>query len=172
MVSHIIYMSYFHCKRYVILYAEFIFHSCHAVSCRECPLGDESANVPVSVQKRSIISHFLTLILFYFVYPWNSIITDPQVAVKFMAKQHKYERLKDFRLGSVFRQLLGHAAGTASGETHKRIRSTFDGCYSSESVAQTVNMMEQECKECLRQVVEDKKVLFTNVWSINVCVIA
>ena len=44
-----------------------------------------------------------------------------------MAKQHKYERLKDFRLGSVFHQLFGHAAGTASGEAHKRIRSTFDG---------------------------------------------
>ena len=43
-----------------------------------------------------------------------------------MAKQHKYERLKDFRLGSVFRQLFNHAAGTASGEVHKRIRSAFD----------------------------------------------
>ena len=75
-----------------------------------------------------------------------------------MAKQHKYERLKDFRLGSVFRQLFGQAAGTASGETHKRIRSTFDGCYSAESVAQTVGMMEQECKHYLQQMVQEKKV--------------
>ena len=57
-----------------------------------------------------------------------------------MAKQHKYERLKDFRLGSVFRQMFGHAAGTASGEAHKRIRSAFDPCYSTESVAQAVEI--------------------------------
>ena len=76
-----------------------------------------------------------------------------------MAKQHKYERLKDFRLGSVFRQLFGHAAGTASGEAHKRIRSAFDPCYSTESVAQAVNMMEQECKQYLNQMVQDKQVL-------------
>lgn len=76
-----------------------------------------------------------------------------------MAKQHKYERLKDFRLGSVFRQLFGHAAGTASGEVHKRIRSAFDPCYSTESVAQAVDMMEQECKQYLNQMVQDKQVL-------------
>jgi lauroyl/myristoyl acyltransferase len=75
-----------------------------------------------------------------------------------MAKQHKYERLKDFRLGSVFGRLFGEAAGTASGKTHKRIRSTFDGCYSAESVAQTVKMMEQECKQFLQQIVREKKV--------------
>ncbi|CAH3191608.1 unnamed protein product, partial [Porites evermanni] len=85
------------------------------------------------------------------------IITDPQIAVKFMAKQHKYERLKDFRLGSVFRQLFGHAAGTASGEAHKRIRSAFDPCYSTESVAQAVDMMEQECKHHLIHMVQDKQ---------------
>ena len=76
-----------------------------------------------------------------------------------MAKQHKYERLKDFRLGSVFRQLFGHAAGTASGEAHKRIRSAFDQCYSTESVAQAVDMMEQECKQYLNQMAQDKQVL-------------
>ena len=77
-----------------------------------------------------------------------------------MAKQHKYERLKDFRLGSVFRQLFGHAAGTASGEAHnKRIRSAFDPCYSTESVAQAVDMMEQECKHHLIHMVQDKQVL-------------
>ncbi|XP_068678264.1 uncharacterized protein [Montipora foliosa] len=89
--------------------------------------------------------------------PPKLIITDPQVAVKFMAKQHKYERLKDFRLGCVFSQLFGHAAGTASGGQHKRIRSTFDVCYSSERVAQAVNMMEEECKQYLRKVVQEKK---------------
>ena len=91
-------------------------------------------------------------------YCFHSIISDPQIAVKFMAKQHKYERLKDFRLGSVFRQLFGHAAGTASGEVHKRMRSTFDGCYSAESVAQTVDMMEKECKQYLQMALEEKKV--------------
>lgn len=96
------------------------------------------------------------------IFIFNSIISDPKVAVKFMAKQHKYERLKDFRLGSVFRQLFGHAAGTASGDAHKRIRSTFDGCYSTESVTQTVDMMEQECKQYLRLIVEEKKVSITH----------
>ncbi|CAH3164970.1 unnamed protein product [Porites lobata] len=89
--------------------------------------------------------------------PPKLIITDPQIAVKFMAKQHKYERLKDFRLGSVFRQLFGHAAGTASGDAHKRIRSAFDPCYSTESVAQAVDMMEQECKQYLIQMVQNKQ---------------
>ena len=89
---------------------------------------------------------------------FNSIISDPEIAVKFMAKQHKYERLKDFRLGCVFHQLFGDAAGTASSEAHKRIRSTFDGCYSSESVSQSVDMMEQECQQYLRLIVEEKKV--------------
>ncbi|CAH3164918.1 unnamed protein product [Porites lobata] len=89
--------------------------------------------------------------------PPKLIITDPQIAVKFMAKQHTYERLKDFRLGSVFRQLFGHAAGTASGEVHKRIRSAFDPCYSTESVAQAVDMMEQECKQYLIQMVQNKQ---------------
>ncbi|CAH3023875.1 unnamed protein product, partial [Porites evermanni] len=89
--------------------------------------------------------------------PPNLIITDPQIAVKFMAKQHKYKRLKDFRLGSVFRQLFGHAAGTASGDAHKRIRSAFDPCYSTESVAQAVDMMEQECRQYLNQMVQDKQ---------------
>ena len=79
-----------------------------------------------------------------------------------MAKQHKYERLKDFRLGSVFHQLFGHAAGTASGEAHKRIRSTFDGCYSAASVSQSVDMMEQECKQYLRLIVEERKVSRNN----------
>ena len=51
-------------------------------------------------------------------YGFPGLISDPQMAVKFMAKQHKYERLKDLRLGCVFRQLFGHAAGTASGEAH------------------------------------------------------
>ena len=92
---------------------------------------------------------------------FNSIISDPQIAVKFMAKQHKYERLKDFRLGSVFRQLFGQAAGTASGDAHKRIRSTFDGCYSAESVSRTVDMMEEECQKFLRLMVEQKKVIVT-----------
>ena len=81
-----------------------------------------------------------------------------------MAKQHKYERLKDFRLGSVFRQLFGHAAGTASGEAHKRIRSAFDPCYSTESVAQAVDMMEQECKQYLIQMVQNKQVLMYCFW--------
>ena len=94
----------------------------------------------------------------------HSIITDPQIAVKFMAKQHKYERWKDFRLGSVFRQLFGHAAGTASGEAHKRIRSAFDPCYSTESVAQAVDMMEQECKQYLNQMVQHKQVLMYCFW--------
>jgi len=93
---------------------------------------------------------------------FDSIISDPQVAVKFMAKQHKYERLKDFRLGSVFHQLFGHAAGTASGGAHKRIRSTFDGCYSAESVSQSVDMMEQECKQYLRLIVEEREVSWNN----------
>jgi len=92
----------------------------------------------------------------------DSIISDPQIAVKFMAKQHKYERLKDLRLGCVFRQLFGHAAGTASGEAHKRIRSTFDGCYSAESVSQSVDMMEKECKQYLSLIVEERKVLWNN----------
>lgn len=78
-----------------------------------------------------------------------------------MAKQHKYERLKDFRLGSVFSRLFGHAVGTASGEQHKRLRSTFDVCYSAESVGLTVNMMEEECKQYLQEVVQEKKVPFT-----------
>ncbi|KAL9967374.1 hypothetical protein ACROYT_G025583 [Oculina patagonica] len=93
--------------------------------------------------------------------PPKLIISDPQIAVKFMSKQHKYERLKDFRLGSVFRQLFGKAAGTASGDAHKRIRSTFDGCYSTESVTRTVDMMEQECKQYLRLIVEEKKGVIT-----------
>jgi len=93
---------------------------------------------------------------------FDSIISDPQIAVKFMAKQHKYERLKDLRLGSVFRQLFGHAVGTASGEAHKRIRSTFDGSYSAESVSQSVDMMEQECKQYLRLIVEERKVPWKN----------
>ena len=92
----------------------------------------------------------------------DSIISDPQIAVKFMAKQHKYERLKDLRLGCVFRQLFGHAAGTASGEAHKRVRSTFDGCYSAESVSQSVDMMEKECKKYLSLIVEERKVLWNN----------
>ena len=88
-----------------------------------------------------------------------------------MAKQHRYERMKDFRLGCVFSRLFGHAAGTASGEAHKRIRSTFDGCYSTESVAQTVNMMEEECKQYLRKIVEDRKVTIHPVMSnVNTCV--
>lgn len=91
--------------------------------------------------------------------PPKLIIADPQVAVKFMAKQHKYERLKDIRLGCVFSRLFGHAAGTASGRQHKRIRSTFDVCYSSDRVAQTINMMEEECKQYLQKVVQEKKSL-------------
>lgn len=75
-----------------------------------------------------------------------------------MSKQRKYLRLKDFRLGSVFRRLFGHAAGTASGDAHKRIRNAFDGCYSANSVAQTVSMMENECKQYLTHIVQDNKV--------------
>jgi len=93
--------------------------------------------------------------------PPKLIITDPQVAVKFMAKQHRYKRLKDFRLGCVFSRLFGQAAGTASGETHKRIRGIFDGCYSTESVAHTVKMMEEECKQYLRLMVEEKEGIIT-----------
>ena len=79
-----------------------------------------------------------------------------------MAKHHKYERLKDFLLGRVFHQLFGHAAGTASGEVHKRIRSAFDGCYTAESVSQSVDMMEQECEQYLRLIVEERKVSWNN----------
>ena len=45
------------------------------------------------------------------------------------------------------------------GEVHKRIRSAFDPCYSTENVAQAVDMMEQECKQYLNQMVQDKQVL-------------
>lgn len=80
-----------------------------------------------------------------------------------MAKQHKYERTKDFRLGCIFRQLFGDAAGTASGKAHKRIRSSFDGCYSADSVEKTISMMEEECKEYLRLIAEEKEVLYKDV---------
>jgi hypothetical protein len=80
-----------------------------------------------------------------------------------MAKQHKLERLEDFRLGCIFRQLFGHAVGTASGKTQKRIRSTFDGCYSAESVEKAVIMMEEECKEYLRLIMEQKEVSYNNL---------
>ena len=111
----------------------------------------KSVMIVLSAKKMMII-----YVLYY--YFFDSIISDPQIAVKFMAKQHKYERLKDFRLGNVFHQLFGHAAGTASGEAHKRIRSTFDRCYSAESVSQSVDMMEQECKQHLRLILEERKV--------------
>lgn len=109
-----------------------------------------------------IVVVLVIVIVIIIIIIFDSIISDPQIAVKFMAKQHKYERLKDFRLGSVFRQLFGHAVGTASGEAHKRIRSTFDRCYGAESVSQSVDMMEQECKQYLRLIVEERKVSWNN----------
>ena len=89
------------------------------------------------------------------------MITDPKIASKFMAKQHKYLRLKDFRLGYIFENLLGHAVGTANGERHKRIRGMFDRAYSTHAVAQNLGMMEEECKQFFCQTLRAKQVSIT-----------